>query len=197
MYWSHELLFSILAFSVLLWNAFIYWKWIYQWEIIPHPFTQFIWTIVLFVSSFELLRRHEYFAAVPNILLTIHIFLCFIVGVYLWKKIKINWMDWFFLFAGIFLIAYWKIESDYSYVLSLMIGIDAFAYSASFKKAWLQPFTEKSLPYFISFGNNIFTIFAVHAWSFETLGMWIWTAGINCIFACFILARQYSVKKTL
>jgi hypothetical protein len=57
-----------------------------------------------------------------------------------------------------------------------MLGIDAFAYASSFKKAWMQPFTEKSLPYFISVGSYICTILSINVWSFENLGMWIWTA---------------------
>ena len=63
----------------------------------------------------------KYFAAAPNIFLTIDIFLCVFVGLYLWKKLEINWMDWAFLSAGIFLIIYWRVEPEYRYVLWIMI----------------------------------------------------------------------------
>ena len=104
-------------------------------------------------------------------------------------------MDYCFLMAGIVLIIFWQWEPHYQYVLMVMIVIDATAYASSFKKAWIQPFTEQSLPYFISVGNNVCTIFAISVWNFENLGMWIWTALINFIFACFILERQYSLKQ--
>lgn len=77
-----------------------------------------------------------------------------------------------------------------------MILIDMTAYASSFKKAWILPYTEKSLPYFISVGTYISTIFSINIWNFENLGMWIWTALINFTFACFILGRQYYLKKT-
>ncbi len=192
---TRELFFSILAFLILSVNTVVYWKGIIRKEIIPHPFTMFIWVIVLSITAIELVHRNEFLGAVPSIFLTIAIFCELLVGIYLWKKIVINWMDYFFLIAGILLIAYWQYEPEYRYVLLVMIGIDACAYAASFKKAWLQPNTENSLPYFISVGNNICTIFALYVWSFENMGMAAWTAGVNCTFACFILARQYSMRK--
>ena len=125
----------------------------------------------------------------------IDIFICMLVGFYKWRQISINWMDWFFLISGILLIIFWRIEPRYSHVLLVMIAIDATAYTVSFKKTWLQPLTEKSLPYLISVGNNLCTIFAISVWNFENLGLWIWTAGVNFTFACFIFGRQYYVKK--
>lgn len=151
--------------------------------------------IVLAITSIELIQRNELLGVIPSIFLTIDIFCALLVGIYLWKKIVINWMDYFFLIAGILLIAYWQYESEYRYVLLVMIGIDAFAYAASFKKAWLQPHTENSLPYFISVGNNICSVLAMYIWSFENIGMASWTALINLTFACFILLRQKFLSK--
>ncbi len=190
-----ELIFSLLALIILGVNTVVYWKGIFRGEIIPHPFTQFIWVIVLAITSIELIQRNELLGAIPSIFLTIDIFCALLVGIYLWKKIVINWMDYFFLISGILLIAYWQYEPEYRYVLLVMIGIDACAYAASFKKAWLQPHTENSLPYFISVGNNICTIFALYVWSFENMGMAAWTAGVNFTFACFILMRQRYAQK--
>ncbi len=192
-----ELVFSLLALIILGVNTVVYWKGILRGEIIPHPFTMFIWVIVLAITSIELIHRHELLGAVPSIFLTIAIFCELLVGIYLWKKIVINWMNYFFLIAGILLIAYWQYEPQYRYVLLVMIAIDAFAYAASFKKTWLQPHTENSLPYFISVGNNICTIFALYVWSFENMGMAAWTALINLTFACFILVRQRSLSKKI
>ncbi len=128
-------------------------------------------------------------------LVTLSCLFAFLWGLSRWNKIWMNWVDGFFLIAGILLILYWRIETEYSNVLLLMITIDACAYAVSFKKAWLQPYTEKSLPYFISVGTYVATIFSISVWNFETLGMWIWTASINLTFACFILGRQYSMRK--
>jgi hypothetical protein len=192
---DREIIFSILAFLITFGNTIIYWRGILRKEIIPHPFTMFIWVIVLGISSIELFGQGEYFGMFSITFLTIDLFLAMLVGIYFWKKISSSWLDWFFLISGIGLIIFWRLEPNYAYVLLVMIAIDATAYASSFKKAWIQPFTEKSLPYFISVGNNICTILAISVWNFENLGMWIWTVVINFIFACFILARQYSLKK--
>ncbi len=192
---ERELIFSILAFFIILWSSFLYWKWIIKWEIIPHPFTFFIWTIVLSVSSIELIRNDEILWSLAIILLTLSSIWCLIFGITQWKQMKINWMDWFFLICWILLIIFWRLEPNYAYVLIVMIVIDATAYASSFKKAWIAPFTEKSLPYFISVGNNMCTILAISVWNFENLGMWIWTALINFTFACFILSRQRYLEK--
>lgn len=192
---DRELIFSILAFIITLWSTVVYWKWIFRWEIIPHPFTFSIWIIVLGISSLELIGNNEILWSLAIICMTLSNVWILIFGLYKWKHVRINWIDWFFLFSGIFIIIFWRLEPNYGYVLILMIAIDATAYASSFKKTWLQPFTEKSLPYYISVGNNICTILAITVWNFENLGMWIWTALINLTFACFILGRQYSMKK--
>lgn len=190
-----ELIFSILAFLITLWGNIIMWMGIYKWTIIPHPFTFFIWIIVLGISSIELIQNQELLGAIAIILMTISNIGAVMVWIYKFRQIRINWLDWFFLISGIGLIIFWRLEPNYAYVLLVMIAIDATAYASSFKKAWIQPFTEKSSPYFISVGNNICTILAISVWNFENLGMWIWTAGINFVFACFILGRQYYLRK--
>ncbi len=192
---DRELIFSILAFLITLWSTVVYWKWIFRWEIIPHPFTFFIWIIVLGISSIELVVNGEILGSLAIILMTVSNIWILFLGIAKWKYISVNWLDWFFLTSWILLIIFWILEPNYGYVLILMIAIDATAYASSFKKSWIQPFTEKSAPYFISVGNNICTILAISVWNFENLGMWIWTALINFIFACFILGRQYSMRK--
>jgi hypothetical protein len=191
---EREIIFSILAFLITLWSTIVYWIGVYKKEILPHPFTFFIWTIVLSISSIELIENKEILWSIAIILMTISNVGLLLFGISKWKCIKINWIDWIFLLSWILLIMYWRYEPNYEYVLGLMIGIDAFAYASSFKKAWIQPMSEKSAPYFISVGNNICTIFAISVWNFENLGMWIWTAGINFVFACFIFSRQYSMR---
>lgn len=189
------MLFGILAFIITVGMNILFWQGIIKKEIIPHPFTFFIWGIVLTITSIELITRHEYFWAIGVIILTLSTIWCIFIGVLEWKKIRTNWLDWLFFITGIFLIIFWKIEPQYKYVLIIMIIIDATAYASSFKKAWLQPFTEKSLPYFISVWGNICTILAISVWNFENLGMWIWTICVNLTFACFVLGRQYYFKQ--
>lgn len=192
---ERESIFSILAFIFALWFIVDYWKGIIRWLIIPHPFTFFLWFIVLSITAIELILANEVLGSLSIMLFIISNICCIWIWLYKYKQIQINWFDWFFLISWIFLIILWRLEPNYAYVLLMIIAIDATAYASSFKKAWIQPFTEKSVPYFICVGNNICTILAITIWNFENLGMWIWTAVINFIFACFILARQYYLKK--
>lgn len=191
---ERELIFSIFTSFIALWFIVSYWIGIFRKEITPHPFTFFLWVIVLGITAIELIWSDEVLGSISIVLFIISNIWCFWIGLYRFREISINWLDWFFLFSWIFLIIFWRLEPNYAYVLLLMIAIDATAYASSFKKAWLQPFTEKSAPYFISVGNNICTILAITVWNFENLGMWIWTAAINFTFACFILARQFYKK---
>lgn len=54
-----ELIFGILAFLITAWGISIYWRGVVRREIIPHPFTFFIWVVVLGISSIELIMRQE------------------------------------------------------------------------------------------------------------------------------------------
>lgn len=58
---ERELIFAILAFIITAGNTVVYWRSIFRKEIIPHPFTMFIWVIVLGISSIELLGNGEFF----------------------------------------------------------------------------------------------------------------------------------------
>ena len=192
---EREILFSILAFIITFWTQIIYWHGILRGDIIPHPFSMFIWVVVLGISSIELVARGEYLWSISIIFITMNTFFAMLVGMYWWKRIISNRMDWFFLFSGIFLIIFWRLEPNYTYVLFIMMAIDATAYASSFKKAWLQPWTEKSLPYFLSIGSYLCTIFSISVWNFENIALWVWTASVNLVFACFIVIRQYHIKK--
>ena len=57
---EREIFFSVLAFIIVLYNTFIYWRGIFRGEIIPHPFTMFIWVVVLFIGASELISQDEY-----------------------------------------------------------------------------------------------------------------------------------------
>ena len=190
-----ELIFSILALFFSFWNLGVYWRETFRSNIIPHPFTFFLWAIVMSITTYELYQSNEVLWMISILPVTLSVYWSFSWWIMKRKLIIIHSVDWFFLFAWIGLIIFWQLEPNYTYVLAIMIGIDAFAYIPSFKKAWLQPFTEKSLPYFLSVFGYIFTILSISVWNFENLGMWVWTACINGIFACFILARQYSMRK--
>ena len=99
MYLSHELIFSILAFLIVLWSSIVYWIGIFRGTIIPHPFTYGIWVVVLSISATELIREDEWKGALAIILLTLSSLLALLWGVAHWRKLQINWMDWLFLFA--------------------------------------------------------------------------------------------------
>ena len=192
---ERESLFLIIAFLISIIDLFFYWKGIFRGEIIPHPFTFFIWTVILTISSLELIRGEEWRWVLSISIPTMSCFFALIFGMSKWKILSINWLDYFFFISGICLIIFWQIEPRYTHVLIVMIVIDATAYASSFKKAWIAPFTENSLPYLISVGVYIATILAISVWNFENLGLWIWTAGVNFTFACFIFGRQYYVKR--
>ena len=57
---ERESLFLIIAFLISIIDLFFYWKGIFRGEIIPHPFTFFIWTVILTISSLELIRGEEW-----------------------------------------------------------------------------------------------------------------------------------------
>ena len=192
---EREVIFSLLAFIFTLLSSVAMWQGIFRWHIITHPFTFFIWIIVVWISSIELIKAGEFLGSFSLIIIVLNCIGAFAVGLYFWKRLQISWMDWFFLFSGIFLIVFWVLAPEYKYTVLVMIAIDATAYASTFKKAYLQPFTEQALPYFIALGGNISTILAISLWNFENLGMWIWTATINFVFACFVLERQYHTKK--
>lgn len=68
---ERELIFSILAFCIAFWSNILYWKGIIRSEIIPHPFTFFLWIIIMSIAAIELVLAREVLGSIPIILVVV------------------------------------------------------------------------------------------------------------------------------
>jgi hypothetical protein len=55
-----ELLFAIISTIIYIAAIIPYLRDVLSWKTLPHPYSQLVWTIVFFISTFVLLYKKEY-----------------------------------------------------------------------------------------------------------------------------------------
>ena len=191
----NEIIYSGISTLIYLIGIIPYWRDVIKGRTYPHPFTTGVWTVIVGFNSYILFISWEYYSFVPSILMTISL-VVFWIGFwsYYFKKISINWFDYFCLFLAVGLLLYWYFSKDVLNTVILTMIIDFIAFLPVFKKWWLQPWTETVFAYFMSWVNQIFTLLALSSPNLETSIFWIYMLISNCIFVILVLYRRWSLK---
>lgn len=192
---NKELLFAIISTGIYLIGIIPYWRDVLKWRTYPHPFTTGVWTVLVGFNSYILYVNEEYYSFIPSLLMTISL-VVFWIGfwIYSFRKIKINWFDYFCLILSILLLFYWFISQDVFNTVILTLIVDLIAFLPVFKKGWLQPWTETVFAYFMAWINQIFTFLALAIPNPETSLFWIYLLISNIIFCIVVLYRRWSLK---
>ena len=142
---NRELFFALISTIIYLVGAIPYWKDILRWRTIPHVFTYGLWWILVSFNVFVLVRNNEVYALIPSLLMFISLSGATLYAMFVWRKIMINWFDWTCLFLGILLILYWIYSRNILNTVFLTMIIDFIAFLPTFKKWYLEPWTESIL----------------------------------------------------
>ena len=117
-----------------------------------------------------------------------------IVGSLRRKSISLNWFDYLCLILSVLCILYLIIYKNLYYTAIFTAIIDFIAILPTFKKSWLQPWTETAWNFFIWWISQLFTVLAMTAPDVETMIFWLYVLVIDLILVIFILSRRYSLK---
>ncbi len=190
-----ELLFALISTLIYLVGIIPYWSDVIKGRTYPHPFTTWVWSVIVGFNTYVLFIAWEYYSFVPSLIMT---FSLLFFWVWFWimyfKKIHINWFDYLCLASTLLLLAYWWLSKNILHTVILTMIIDFIAFLPVFKKWWLQPWTETVFAYFMSWVNQIFTIWALSSPDLETSIFWIYMLVSNFIFCILVLYRRYSLK---
>jgi hypothetical protein len=189
-----ELLFALISSIIYLSGAIPYWKDVWKWRTIPHLFTVFVWFILVGFNCYVLFSKAEYFWLIPWLISLFSQIFGIFFGVKMFRRIQINWFDYFCLFLAIGLLVYYYFSRNIVSTVILTALIDLIAFLPTFKKWWLQPWTETVFAYFMSWVNQIFTLLALSSPNLETSIFWIYMLISNCIFVILVLYRRWSLK---
>lgn len=189
-----ELLFALISTTLLLMGALPLWRDIFRGRSIPHPLTKWIWLILVGLNAYVLLEAHEYSSLIPTGFLFLELLGEMLIGIMMIQRISMNWFDGFCLVLAILAILYFFYTGNIlNTVISTMI-IDGIACLPTFKKWWIQPWTETTLSYSIGAFAQWFTILALNAPNLETSLYWGFIFFVDTFLVLFICGRRYYLK---
>ncbi len=190
-----EFLFALVSTGIYLIGAIPYWKDVLKWRTTPHLFTYIIWCILVGFNVFILWKNHEYFTLIPNWLMLISLICATIYGIRWMRSISINWFDYTCLGLWLILILYWIVSKNILNTVILTAVIDFIAFLPTFKKWWIQPWTESILIYFMSAVGQIFTLLSLSDFqNLENMVFWWYLFFANLAFFFMVAFRRYYLK---
>ncbi len=189
-----EIIFSVISSLIYIIWIFPYWRDVLRKRTIPHPFSSLVWLILVWFNSYVLFIGHEYLAFIPGFISCLFLLLGTIYGIYLFRKIQINWFDYFCLIFSILFLIYYFLFRDITNAVILSALIDFLAFLPTFKKGWLQPWTETILLYFFASISNVFALLALIGTSFQTTLFWAYLVIANLAFFFMVSLRRWYLK---
>jgi hypothetical protein len=189
-----ELIFALISTLFVVIGIFPLWRDILKWRTTPHPFTTWIWLILVWINIVILFTNKEYYWLIPSILVFITLLWETIYWFIRINKIILNWFDWICMILSILALTYFLITRNWINTVIMTIIIDLIAALPTVKKSWLQPWTETAWNYFIWWSAMVFTILALSAPNLETSLYWLSILFIDLTIVFILVFRRYYLK---
>ena len=189
-----ELIFSLISTLLLIIGFAPLWRDILEWRTIPHPFTKWIWLILVSINIYILYANSQFVAMIAPVVLWICLAWETVIGLWKQKNLSMNWFDYLCLLLSFWCLIYLIFFRNLQNAAILTIIVDFIALLPLFKKWWLFPWSETTWTYFISWVSQLFTILALTAPNTETLIFWVYVLIMDAILVLFIISRLYYLK---
>lgn len=190
-----ELIFALISTWIYLIGAIPYWRDVLNLRTIPHLFTYLVWLVLVGFNVYVSWHNHQWYTLIPNVIMLSSLTFGLIYGVRWFHKVHINWFDYLCLTLAIWLIAYWFFSKNILYTVILTAIIDFIAFLPTFKKWWLQAWTESILIYFMSVVGQLFTLLSLAGTqNLENSIFWGYLFFANLTFFFMVFFRRWYLK---
>jgi hypothetical protein len=189
-----ELIFAIASGGLFLLSTLPYLRDTLKWKTTPHPFSTGIWLILVGFTCYVLWQDKEYFGLIPWSIIVASLIVRFIYGIRFFKTIPINWFDYLCLAMSICTLIYYWISRDTLISIVLAALIDLIAFLPTFKKAWLQPWSETLSFWLIGALVDTLTIASLVSPIPETVFFWGSAVVSHIVFVLMVTGRRYYLK---
>jgi len=189
-----ELLFALISTIIYMVGAIPYWKDVINGRTIPHVFSAWVWLILVWINVHVLWKNEEYYSLIPSVIMFFSLIFWTIFGIFLIKKVQINWFDYGCLVISLLMLLYYFTSNNILYTVIFTAIIDFLAFLPTFKKWWLQPWTESILIYILAWVNQIFTLMALTSLDWENTIFWWYIFFANLAFFFMVAFRRWYLK---
>ncbi len=171
-----------------------YFKDCLKWRTIPHVYSQFVWSIVFFISTTILILWEEYLAAVPWIIATVFNTIWFIFSLKWRKKIPITFTDKISTVLALLLIVFSLVTKDFFHTIALAILIDFLAFIPTIRKWWILPWSDTIITWFLASIQYWLMLFTFTEYSFQNIGFWVYNIVATLFFFFLVFFRRWYLK---
>ena len=187
-----KIIFAVLAVVFNLIAFYVYIKDVFIGKTKPHIYTWLIWTITQGTATFGLWYGGGGLGAIELTIGTCLVFFVFLFSIFRGTK-NITKIDTVFLilsFIAIFI--WWQLQSLVLAVIMVSI-IDMLGYFPSFRKTWMEPYSETISTWLLFSLGNIFSIMALTKFNALTLTYLITISVLNMAVVGICLYRRNNV----
>jgi hypothetical protein len=171
---------------------------VFRGNVIPHPYTWFVWSIVSMTTFFGGLAKGAGIGALPTGIaegFTIIIFIYSLKYVFQGKAGHIRKIDNYFLLICLVGLVPWAITKDPTLSVVIVVIVDVIAFIPTLRKTWKNPKTEKPLLYQMNVSRHILTLFSLEAYNIATTFHSITMILTNSIMTLFIKRKDKQKTK--
>lgn len=190
---TNELILALVGTLVFAIGTAFYVRGIVDGSIVPHPFSYATWTILIAVNVGIMYNTNGGWGILPAVVQMVVLFAYTIVGIYRFRKISVNWFDYFCLACAVVLLASWWFIGDLASAVFTVI-IEFIAFLPSYKKVYLQPYTENIITWVIVAAFPIPLILAMSEQTLSNTLYWYYLIIANGAFAALVWWRQRQVR---
>ena len=181
---------------VITFIAYIpYFRDIFNGKTKPHAFTWLIWSLLTAIAFVAQVSDGGGIGSVILGITAVISFIIFLIALKVGKK-NIVKVDWIFLFGALLAIVVWYITEDPFWSVILITVIDAVAFAPTFRKAYIDPYTETLSTFLLSGVKFIFVIVALEAYTTVTVLYPLSLVFANGLFVVLLIVRRKQLPVT-
>ncbi len=190
LYWREIL--SGIAVIIALYSYIQYIRSIFAWEITPHLFSWWIWSITTGIAFFaQVAGGGGWGSAQGAVTFLVCIFVAMLTFRY-GKMGKFDRLDWWSLLLSFVAIGLWKMTANPFYGSLFAMLADAIGYIPTFRKVWKKPESEPSGYYLLMNLKHGLSLVALSVYSWTTM---IFSGSVILINFALIAVQVFRKKK--
>lgn len=135
----------------------------------PHVFSWVVWSLVTFIVFFAQLEADGGVGAWPTLVAALLSSYIALLAFRHKADVHINVTDWAFFLAALMAIPFWYFCGDPLWAVVLVTLVDTLAFAPTLRKAYHYPHQEHLTFFALFITRNIFSVFALEAYSITTL----------------------------
>jgi hypothetical protein len=134
----------------------------------PHIFTWLSWTIAIGFAFFAQVKSGAGAGAWATGFTGINCAIVTVIALFRGEK-NITWTDWVCFISSIVGIIYWRITSGLIIPVIIISLSDVVAFVPTYRKVYLKPDEDRTLPYLLNSFKFIISLFALGAFNIATV----------------------------